>query len=62
VQPPHVIAIQPLVFVTVSRRPAQKIIKTEFTPAHDAVVAALSDKHHPIIQIGAGPMQLVYTY
>jgi len=31
---------------------------TESTPAHDAVAAALSHKHHPIIRIGAGLISL----
>jgi len=31
------------------------------TLAHDAVAAALSHKHHPIINIGAGPIQRVYA-
>ena len=30
---------------------------SKFTPAHDAVAAALLHKHHLIIHIGAGPMQ-----
>jgi len=29
--------------------------------AHDAVAAVLSHKHHPIIHVGAGPIQLVYA-
>jgi len=33
---------------------------SKFTPAHDAVAAALSYKHHPTIYVGAGSMQLVY--
>ena len=28
------------------------------TPAHNVVVAALSHKHHPVINVGAGPIQL----
>ena len=28
------------------------------TPAHNAVAAALSHKHHPVINVGAGPIQL----
>jgi len=29
--------------------------------AHDAIAAALSHKHHPIIHIGVGPIQMVYA-
>ena len=36
----------------------QKNIK--FTQPPDAVVAALLHKHHLIIHVGAGPIQLVY--
>jgi hypothetical protein len=31
------------------------------TLSHNAVAAVLSDKHHPIIHVGAGPIQLVYA-
>ena len=31
------------------------------TLAHDAVAAALSHKHHPIIRVGAGLIQMVYV-
>ena len=33
---------------------------TESTPAHGAVAAVLSHRHHLIIRFGAGPVQFVY--
>ena len=33
---------------------------TESTPAHSAVAAVLSHRHHLIIRFGAGPVQFVY--
>ena len=44
-----------------TRRPtvsAQGMFK--FAPAHDAVAAAVSDKHHSIICVSAGLIQFVY--
>jgi len=49
---------QPPVLVTASRHPAQETIKIHNVPAHDAVATALSHKHHPIIHVGAGPLNL----
>jgi len=33
---------------------------SKFTPAHDTVAAALLHKHHLIIHVGAGPIQLIH--
>jgi len=35
-------------------------ILSNTTPVHDTVEAELSHKHHPIIQIIAGPIHLIY--
>ena len=52
--------IQIPVFVTAScpSRLLEKPFKS--TLAHDAVAVVLSHKHHPIIHVGAGPIQLIY--
>ena len=31
---------------------------SKFTPAHDAFAAAMSQRHHPIIYVGEGPIHL----
>jgi len=36
----------------------QETVTIKSTPAHDAVAAALSHRHHLIIHVGVGPIQL----
>ena len=58
-QPPHLMVVQHPVSAhcTPSFSPTKK---ESFTTAHAAITAAWLRKHHLIIHVGAGPVQLVY--
>ena len=58
--PPALLPARPHPTPSVARRCSLKKSVSKSTLAHDAVVAAVLHKYHPIMRVGAGHIQFVY--